>query len=102
MVYLVVTKKKYTDRKYKYNRKKNCYEAGIADYHWYRQDKNKKWSHKPGNTAVTNLDTKNNKIKNPPKASRSNRQHVDNIYGIKAYVSTNYNIGVGFFKVTKK
>ena len=26
------------------------------DFHWYRKGRNKYWSHKPGSTAVTNID----------------------------------------------
>jgi hypothetical protein len=35
------------------------------DYHWYKQNSDGYWSHKPGSTDVTNLDAKGNKIKNP-------------------------------------
>ena len=35
------------------------------DYHWYRQDSNQYWSHKPGESNVTNLDASSQKIKNP-------------------------------------
>ena len=40
------------------------------DYHWWRQDKNKYWSHKPGSTNVTNLDASGKKIKNPLMSNR--------------------------------
>ena len=30
--------------------------APNRDYHWYRQNYDGTWSHKPGGTAVTNLD----------------------------------------------
>jgi hypothetical protein len=40
------------------------------DYHFYRQD-NKYWSHKPGNTTVTNLDASNQIINNPYTADRN-------------------------------
>ena len=40
------------------------------DYHWYRQDSNKLWSHKPGYSDVVNYDADNKKIKNPALASR--------------------------------
>ena len=41
------------------------------DYHWYRQDSNGYWSHKPGSSKVTNLDADDKKIKNPSKANRN-------------------------------
>jgi hypothetical protein len=40
------------------------------DYHWWRQDKNKYWSHKPGSTNVTDLDASGKKIKNPLMSNR--------------------------------
>ena len=41
------------------------------DYHWWRQNKDKYWSHKPGSTDVTNVDADGKKIKNPLKANRN-------------------------------
>lgn len=35
------------------------------DYHWWRQDNNQYWSHKPGSTNVVNTDASGNLIKNP-------------------------------------
>ena len=35
------------------------------DYHWWRQDSNKLWSHKPGSTEISNVDGSNKKIHNP-------------------------------------
>jgi hypothetical protein len=40
------------------------------DYHWWRQDSNGYWSHKPGSTEVTDLDADGKKIKNPLKSNR--------------------------------
>ncbi|HEX2966820.1 MAG TPA: hypothetical protein VHO84_13595 [Syntrophorhabdaceae bacterium] len=40
------------------------------DYHWYRLDRNGKWSHKPGKHEVTNVDNSNQAIFNPEKADR--------------------------------
>ena len=40
------------------------------DLHYYRQDKNGWWSHKPGGTAVTNLDAAGARIWRPDLASR--------------------------------
>ena len=42
------------------------------DYHFYRQDSNGMWSHKPGGTKVTNKDTLGQPIYNPELASRDN------------------------------
>ena len=52
------------------------------NYHWYRQDENGNWSHKPGQGPVQNTDYKNKKIQDPEKAD----------WGI-------YTIFVGYFEV---
>ena len=41
------------------------------DYHWWRQDDNQFWSHKPGSTNVVNLDASGNLIKNPLLSDRN-------------------------------
>ena len=41
------------------------------DYHWYREDKNMYWSHKPGSTDVINTDADGKKISNPLKSNRN-------------------------------
>lgn len=43
---------------------------GQQDYHWYRQNPDGTWSHKPGSTAVTNLDESGNQILDPASADR--------------------------------
>lgn len=43
---------------------------GKADYHWYRQDADGMWSHKPGTSFITNLDASGNLISNPESADR--------------------------------
>jgi len=40
------------------------------DYHWWRQDNNKYWSHKPGATKISNIDGNNKKIMDPLVSSR--------------------------------
>jgi hypothetical protein len=56
------------------------------DYHWYRRDNNTggKWSHKPGNTAATDVDASGNQITNPLTANRN-------------YVIYNYSQNAGFY-----
>jgi hypothetical protein len=57
-------------------KKCNYYKIGLyidneeKDYHFYRQNKDGYWSHKPGSNEVTNLDADNNLIRDPDKASR--------------------------------
>jgi RHS repeat-associated protein len=41
------------------------------DYHWYRQDRDRSWSHKPGLGQATNLDSSGQPIPNPERADRS-------------------------------
>ncbi|MHC4956375.1 MAG: hypothetical protein ACYTGZ_21240 [Planctomycetota bacterium] len=41
-----------------------------VDYHWYRLDSDGMWTHKPGQTAATNLDNSGNPITNPETADR--------------------------------
>ena len=41
------------------------------DYHWWRQDSNKYWSHKPGSTEVSDKDGSDHKIKNPLLSNRN-------------------------------
>jgi hypothetical protein len=41
-----------------------------ADYHWYRQDKNGCWSHKPGQTAARNVDNAGHAISDPQTCNR--------------------------------
>jgi hypothetical protein len=41
------------------------------DYHWWQQNDNKLWSHKPGSTNVINLDGSGNLIQNPLLSNRN-------------------------------
>jgi RHS repeat-associated protein len=41
------------------------------DYHFYRRDNNGYWSHKPGNTPVTNVDALGSLIRNPAAANHN-------------------------------
>jgi hypothetical protein len=42
------------------------------DYHWYRQDANGCWSHKPGSTAARNVDNSGHVITDPKTCNRGN------------------------------
>ena len=44
--------------------------APGRDYHWYRRDSNKRWSHKPGQTSATNKDNSGRLISDPRNADR--------------------------------
>ena len=41
-----------------------------VDYHWYRQDNNGCWSHKPGQTPVVNVDNSGQPISDPSQCDR--------------------------------
>jgi uncharacterized Zn-binding protein involved in type VI secretion len=60
-------------------------DPGV-DYHWYRQDEGGGWSHKPGNTDVTNVDASGNRISDPSAANRN-------------YGAINYSKFCGYFYV---
>lgn len=44
--------------------------APGVDYHWYREDSKGSWSHKPGNTEISNVDASGAPITNPLFADR--------------------------------
>ncbi|HWW77299.1 MAG TPA: hypothetical protein VNZ44_17985 [Pyrinomonadaceae bacterium] len=44
--------------------------APGIDFHWYRKGRNGFWTHKPGSTAVTNLDNSGHLITDPRTADR--------------------------------
>jgi hypothetical protein len=41
-----------------------------VDFHWYRHDRDGRWSHKPGGTAARNVDNSGNLISDPRTADR--------------------------------
>lgn len=57
--------------------------AERSDYHWYRQDADGFWSHKPGTTPVIRTDSSGRRIADPSTADRGN-----------------YTIFVGYYAVT--
>jgi len=63
------------------------------DYHFYRQDKNLSWSHKPGNGRARNYDASGNIIYNPFNSDR---------YFKNSKNKNNYNTFCGYFCVPYK
>ena len=61
--------------------------SNDKDYHWYRQNSDGTWSHKPGRNAVVNVDYSNHIITDPETCNRK----MDKYY--------NYTEFVGFFAV---
>jgi len=49
--------------------------TGDEDYHWYRQDDDGSWSHKPGHDPATNRDASGNPIHDPQSADRNGIPH---------------------------
>lgn len=50
------------------------------DYHFYRQDEDMTWSHKPGNTKATNTDESGNIILNPLDCDRNFKNNQNRNY----------------------
>lgn len=66
------------------------YDRDKNDYHWYRQNSDGTWSHKPGRDPVTNVDDKGNPILDPEFAAKSYDTFVG-FYYVKAFnVITSY------------
>lgn len=59
-----------------------------GDYHWYRQDSDGGWSHKPGLTNITYKDASDNYISDPQTCDRN-------------YSYANYSTWCGYYIVTK-
>ncbi len=56
-------------------------EYYTFDYHWYVEDSDEIWYHKPGTTPVRNVDNSNNIITNPDDADRGDyEQRIAYIY----------------------
>ena len=112
LVYLQVTKN--SKNKMVYNKKTKTAIKYHADYHWYRQDRNGKWSHKRGTWAVCNTDSKGKSINNPQKAKKNYEtslfpyipggppyeMHNGILYSVKNVVE--YNGNYGYYVITKK
>jgi hypothetical protein len=53
------------------------------DYHWYRQNPDLTWSHKPGTTPVKNADNSNNRIFDPQTADRGGYTEFIGYYAVQ-------------------
>lgn len=69
-----------------------CWKVALVispdDYHWYRQDDDGSWSHKPGHGEATNKDASGNDISDPEAADRD-------------YGWTDYSTFCGYFCVCR-
>ena len=61
------------------------------DYHWYRQNPDGTWSHKRGDTAVTDVDASNRIIWNPDTANKYYTEGANYIDAIRFYQVTAVN-----------
>lgn len=50
--------------------------APPIDFHFYRQNSDGKWTHKPGNTKVRNVDASGSEITNPETCNRDHRTDI--------------------------
>ena len=55
------------------------------DYHWYRQDADGYWSHKPGTTALTRYDNSGNLIVDPETADRGGYDVFLGFYAVSGW-----------------
>lgn len=62
--------------------------ASNDDYHWYRQDSDGLWSHKPGTTPVTRLDASNKYIVDPYIADRGLYTQFLGYYAVSPWNNT--------------
>lgn len=91
------------------NTKLDCLHYKIAlaldvehkkkDYHFYRQDSDGLWSHKPGGNLATNLDASDNIIRDPKTADRDySGNEFTNDDGELEY-GKNYKIFCGYYSI---
>ncbi len=59
--------------------------SNNLDYHWYRQDADGYWSHKPGRTAVTRYDNSGNLIVDPETADRGGYDLFLGFYAVSGW-----------------
>ena len=84
-----------------YNPVSDTYQR--ADYHWYRQDADGGWSHKPGSDSVRRVDSNGMIITNPETAARRDVWGKIKIKGSDEMVDEvmEYDVFCGYFYVKK-
>tara|TARA_Y100001980_G_C14556542_1_gene348486 strand:- start:12572 stop:13315 length:744 start_codon:yes stop_codon:yes gene_type:complete len=74
-------------------------EHDEPDYHFYREDNDGSWSHKPGGNKATNLDASDNLINDPYSADRDySHKEYTNDDGELEY-GKNYKIFCGYYSI---
>jgi len=72
------------------------------DYHWYRQNPDGTWSHKPGHDVARDVDASGAKITNPELANRrSVAEYLTDSTGALIAAVFDYDIFCGYFYVKK-
>ena len=71
------------------------------DYHFYRQDCNGTWSHKPGTNDATNEDASGNAINDPERADKNYERKCEKEDGKDCGEEHNYHKFCGYFSVAK-
>ena len=74
-------------------------EHDKKDYHFYREDNNGSWSHKPGGNKATNLDASDNIITDPAKADRDYSKNTFTNDDGELENGKNYKIFCGYYSV---
>jgi len=73
-----------------YIENENCWKVGYCygggDYHWYRQNIDGTWSHKPGQNEVKNKDEDGNIIYNPKECNRGKYEYFVGFYIIRKII----------------
>ena len=70
------------------------YRASTPDYHWYRQDADGLWSHKPGTTSVLRTDSDGMKIADPYDANRGDYTIFINYYAVTPWSNMHNSVTV--------
>ena len=75
----------------------------VNDYHWYRQDDDGTWSHKPGHGVARNVDAANLPITNPQTAARRSDAGTEFVPTLGKSVPKiiDYDVFCGYFYVKK-
>ena len=69
------------------------------DYHFYRQDCNGSWSHKPGTNDATNQDASGDAITNPEEADRNYENQCRTGDSNECDEEHNYSLFCGYFSI---
>lgn len=69
------------------------------DFHWYRRDDNRYWSHKPGSTEATSLDQSDERITNPETADRGFYTDFCGYFKVKNYPHDSSEQDAGYVRI---